>query len=127
MIMIEAEWPTLTSRAPKTDGSSPVVIFVYVEDVDKTVQQATANGAQVFGAAGESILGRPDSVDHGSIWTRRDGADFRCSFTGVVSPRCSRRAKTHSAERRRWAPEKAVRHCLPRSLNRRPGLYTGAN
>jgi len=24
MIMIEAEWPTLPSRAPTTDGSSPV-------------------------------------------------------------------------------------------------------
>jgi PhnB protein len=29
MIMIEAEWPTLTSRAPKHDGSSPVVLYVY--------------------------------------------------------------------------------------------------
>jgi PhnB protein len=35
MIMIEGEWPTLTSRAPNPDGSSPVVIFVYVEDVDR--------------------------------------------------------------------------------------------
>lgn len=48
MIMIEAEWPTLTSRAPKPDGSSPVVIYVYVEDVDKTVERAIANGAQVL-------------------------------------------------------------------------------
>ena len=48
MIMIEAEWPTLTSRAPKADGSSPVVIYVYVEDVDKTVERAIANGAQVL-------------------------------------------------------------------------------
>ena len=45
MIMIEAEWPTLTSRAPTLDGSSPVVIFVYVEDVDKTVERAVARGA----------------------------------------------------------------------------------
>jgi PhnB protein len=28
MVMIESEWPTLTSRASKPDGSSPVVIFV---------------------------------------------------------------------------------------------------
>src|SRR5262249_55729450 len=33
MIMIEAEWPTLSSRAPAVDGTSPVVIFVYVPDV----------------------------------------------------------------------------------------------
>lgn len=48
MIMVEGEWPTLTSRAPKPDGSSPVVIFVYVEDVDKTVERAIANGARVL-------------------------------------------------------------------------------
>jgi len=30
--MIESEWPSLPSRAPEPDGSSPVVIFVYVED-----------------------------------------------------------------------------------------------
>ena len=48
MIMIEAEWPTLTSRAPAPDGSSPVVIFVYVEDVDRTVERAMARGAQIL-------------------------------------------------------------------------------
>lgn len=48
MIMIEREWPTMTSRSPNADGSSPVVIFVYVEDVDKTVEQAIANGARVL-------------------------------------------------------------------------------
>ncbi len=48
MIMIEAEWPGMASRAPKPDGSSPVVIYVYVEDVDKTVEQAVAGGAKVL-------------------------------------------------------------------------------
>ena len=48
MIMIEAEWPTLASRAPQPDGTSPVVIFVYVEDVDQTVARAIAGGAQVL-------------------------------------------------------------------------------
>lgn len=48
MIMIEGEWPTLPSRAPKLDGSSPVVIFLYVEDVDKTIERAIAHGAQVL-------------------------------------------------------------------------------
>jgi PhnB protein len=48
MIMIEGEWPTLPSRAPKADGSSPVVIFVYVPDVDRTVDRAIAAGAQVL-------------------------------------------------------------------------------
>ena len=48
MIMIEAEWPTLASRAPQTDGSSPVVIYVYVEDVDKVFERAVAAGAKVL-------------------------------------------------------------------------------
>ena len=48
MVMIEREWPTLASRAPQPDGSSPVVIFVYVEDVDKAVERAVAVGAQVL-------------------------------------------------------------------------------
>jgi PhnB protein len=48
MIMIEAEWPGLSSRAPALDGSSPVVIFVYVEDVDKTVERAVTGGAKIL-------------------------------------------------------------------------------
>ena len=48
MIMIEAEWPTLPSRAPTPDGSSPVLIFVYVPDVDQTVERASACGAKVL-------------------------------------------------------------------------------
>ena len=45
MIMVEREWPTLPSRAPAPDGSSPVVIFLYVGDVDTTVERAVASGA----------------------------------------------------------------------------------
>jgi PhnB protein len=45
MLMLEAEWPTLPSRAPQLDGTSPVVIYVYVEDVDATVGRALAKGA----------------------------------------------------------------------------------
>jgi PhnB protein len=48
MIMIEAEWPSLATRAPTPDGSSPVVMYVYVEDVDSTVERAVANGAKVL-------------------------------------------------------------------------------
>ena len=48
MVMIEAEFPVLSSRAPQPDGSSPVVIYVYVEDVDAVVTRAVAAGAQVL-------------------------------------------------------------------------------
>ena len=48
MLMIEGEWPSLPSRAPTPDASSAVVIFVYVPDVDATVERAVANGARVL-------------------------------------------------------------------------------
>jgi PhnB protein len=48
MVMIEAEWPGVPTRAPQLDGSSGVVIYVYVEDVDKTVERALAFGAKVL-------------------------------------------------------------------------------
>ncbi len=48
MVIIEGEWPTLASRAPQPDGSSPVVIFVYVEDVDKVLERAVAAGAKIL-------------------------------------------------------------------------------
>jgi PhnB protein len=48
MIMVEAEWPNLTSRAPALDGTSPVVIFVYVDDVDTTIGRAVALGAKLL-------------------------------------------------------------------------------
>ncbi len=72
MVMIESEWPTLTSRAPKPDGSSPVVIFVYVEDVDQTVERAVAGGATVLIPAQDQFWG--DRIawimdPSGHVWT----------------------------------------------------------
>ena len=48
MVMIEGEWSGVPSRPPAPDGSSPVVIFVYVPDVDTTLSRAVANGATVL-------------------------------------------------------------------------------
>ena len=72
MIMIEAEWPGLASRAPSPDGSSPVVIFVYVEDVDKTVERAVAAGAKVLIPAENQFWGDRTAwvMDpSGHVWT----------------------------------------------------------
>lgn len=38
----------VASRAPAADGSSPVIIFVYVPDVDRAVERAAAAGATVL-------------------------------------------------------------------------------
>jgi PhnB protein len=48
MVMIESEWPGVASRAPSPDGSSPVVLYVYVENVDQTVERAVASGATIL-------------------------------------------------------------------------------
>jgi PhnB protein len=56
-VMIESEWPTVASRAPQLDGSSPVVIFVYVEDVDSTFERAVAAGARVLMAPQDQFWG----------------------------------------------------------------------
>lgn len=72
MIMIEAEWPALPSRAPVPDGSSPVVIFVYVEDVDRTVERAVGRGAQVLVPAKDQFWGDRTAwiMDpFGHVWT----------------------------------------------------------
>jgi PhnB protein len=72
MIMIEAEWPNLASRAPDPDGSSPVVIFVYVEDVDETVKRAVGHGAKVLIPAQNQFWGDRTAwiMDpSGHVWT----------------------------------------------------------
>ena len=61
-VMIEAEWPSLASRAPQFDGSSPVVIFVYVEDVDSTFERAVAAGAKVLMAPQDHVRRRKDQA-----------------------------------------------------------------
>jgi PhnB protein len=48
MVMIESEWPEVPNRAPAPDGSSPVVLYVYVENVDDVVERAAAAGAKVL-------------------------------------------------------------------------------
>lgn len=72
MVMIEAEWPGLPSRAPILDGTSPVVIFLYVPDVDRVVERAAAWGAKVLVPLqnqfwGDRIAWLLDPAGH--VWT----------------------------------------------------------
>jgi PhnB protein len=72
MIMIEAESPSLPSRAPAMDATSPVVIFVYVGDVDGVVERATRSGAKVLVPLqnqfwGDRIAWLMDPAGH--VWT----------------------------------------------------------
>jgi PhnB protein len=48
-MVIQSEFPEVTaSRAPNADGSSSVVLFVYVADVDQAVSRAVAIGAKIL-------------------------------------------------------------------------------
>jgi PhnB protein len=72
MVMIESEWPQIASRAPSPDGSSPVVLYVYVENVDETVTRAEAAGAKVLMAPTNQFWGDRtawimDPCNH--VWT----------------------------------------------------------
>ena len=72
MIIIEAEWPSLASRAPQSDGSSPVVIFVYVEDVDAAIARAVVAGARILLPAKNQFWGDRTGriIDpSGHVWT----------------------------------------------------------
>jgi PhnB protein len=72
MLMIESEWPNVSSRAPNADGSSPVVIFVYVPDVDGAVERAVARGARVLDPAKDQFWGDRTAwiIDPaGHVWT----------------------------------------------------------
>jgi PhnB protein len=46
-IMLADENPEMGARSPKTVGGSPVSLLVYVENVDRTVEKAVAEGAKV--------------------------------------------------------------------------------
>ncbi len=72
MIMIECEWPTLSSRPPEADGSSPVIIYVYVEDVDLAIEKAVAAGAKMLRSAKDQFWGDRTAriMDpEGHVWT----------------------------------------------------------
>jgi PhnB protein len=46
MLMLAEEAPEMGNKSPQALGGSPVSIFLYVPDVDKTFQQAVSSGAQ---------------------------------------------------------------------------------
>ncbi|MDQ3951079.1 MAG: VOC family protein [Gemmatimonadota bacterium] len=72
MVMIESEWPQVANRAPVPDGSSPVALYVYVENVDQVVERATAAGATVLAPAQDQFWGDRTAwlMDpSGHVWT----------------------------------------------------------
>ena len=48
MVMVHGEAGHLASQAPQQDGSSPVVIYVYLEGVEAVIERAVDAGARVL-------------------------------------------------------------------------------
>jgi PhnB protein len=57
LIMVHGETAHLASRAPLKDGSTPVVIYLYLEDVDGVIARAVAAGARVLTAIEDQFWG----------------------------------------------------------------------
>lgn len=72
-LVVQSEFPDVSaSRAPARDGSSPVVIFVYVADVDQAVDRAAAMGAKIIMPAQNQFWGDRTArlLDpSGHVWT----------------------------------------------------------
>jgi PhnB protein len=57
MLMIHGEFPHLASRAPQGDGSSSVMIYIYVENVDMVIERAVAAGARILIPSADQFWG----------------------------------------------------------------------
>ena len=72
-LVVQSEFPDVAaSRAPAADGSSPVVIFVYVADVDQALERAAAGGAKILVPAQNQFWGDRTAriLDpSGHVWT----------------------------------------------------------
>jgi PhnB protein len=57
LIMVHGETEHLASRAPQPDGSSPVVIYLYLENVDAVIERAVAAGARILTPLADQFWG----------------------------------------------------------------------
>lgn len=62
-LMLSDEFPEMKNTSPTTLGGSSVGIFLYVEDVDKTFNQAVSEGAKVLFPVEDQFWGDR----HGSV------------------------------------------------------------
>jgi PhnB protein len=57
LVMIHGLTPQLASGAPQLDGSSPVVIYLYGDEVDPVIERAVTAGARVLLPAANQFWG----------------------------------------------------------------------
>jgi PhnB protein len=56
-IMLADEFPEMNFRSPQSIGGTPVNILIYVNDVDKLVDQAVAAGAKLLRPVADQFYG----------------------------------------------------------------------
>jgi PhnB protein len=56
-VMLADESPEMGARSPQTVGGTPVMILLYVEDVDGTVARAVSAGAQLTQPVADQFYG----------------------------------------------------------------------
>ena len=71
-IMLSDEFPEMKCLSPKSIGGSPVYLYLYVEDVDKTFNLAVSEGAKILDPVKDQFWGdRHGSIQDpfGHIWS----------------------------------------------------------
>jgi len=71
-VMLADEFPEMDVVSPKTLGNSPVGLLLYVDDVDRTVEQAVARGATIKKPIADQFYGdRTGTIEDpfGHKWT----------------------------------------------------------
>lgn len=71
-IMLADELPAMGYRSPKALGGSPVILLLYVEDVDAVVARAVAAGAKLTQPVQDKFYGdRSGTIEDpfGHVWT----------------------------------------------------------
>jgi PhnB protein len=71
-IMLADEYPDMGYKSPQSLGGSPVSIMLYVENADKTVERAVAEGAKITKAVQDQFYGDRNGTIHdpfGHVWT----------------------------------------------------------
>jgi len=71
VIMLADEFPEVDARSPLSLGGSPVTVYLYVDDVDATFDQAVAAGAKVKRPVADQFYGdRVGGVEDpfGHVW-----------------------------------------------------------
>ena len=57
VIMLADEAPDMGARSPKSIGGSPVMLYVYVDDVDRVFNEAVQSGSTVLNSVEDKFYG----------------------------------------------------------------------